>query len=167
MMIEAHGFPSRPRESDAHAEVVKNVLGFLAEAQRADIQAKFRVGDAVHAMRYSPSFRRDAVRMLAASVALEHSGILRIARVAERIRRDERERLLALVNARGLPLTWSHLEALQHVHGTAARLELAQLALRDDLSVRALRLRIRESDQGQRSRTAALNAASSRREKAI
>jgi hypothetical protein len=125
-----------------HAELVGKILGYLAEAQRADIEAKFRVGDAIHAMRYSASFDRDALRLLADRIALEQSGILRTARVAERIQRGERELLLSLVNARGLPLTWSHLEALQHVRGKAARLELARIALRDDLSVRELKQRV-------------------------
>jgi len=145
MAIDIPEPPPSATANRLHTELVSKILGYLAEAQRADIEAKFRVGDAIHAMRYSASFGRDALRVLAESIALEPSGILRTARVAERIQRAERELLLSLANARGFPLTWSHLEALQHVRGKAARLQLARIALRDDLSVRELKQRVAQT----------------------
>jgi hypothetical protein len=121
------------------SDLARRIIGYSAEAFRAEVRAKFQIGDEIHAMRYSPSCGGNAIRALARQLVLDESGLLRIARVAARFSPREREALLSMTDARGLPLTWSHLEELQRVPSACARADLAQLALRDRLSVRELR----------------------------
>lgn len=117
--------------------LVDRVAALFAEARRAQAVARFAAGDAVHALRYDRT-TPEAVEQLANHLCVERSGLLRIARTSERIRDSERLALLALVDKRGLPLTWSHFELLAVVASREARIELARAAATDGLSVRDL-----------------------------
>ncbi len=64
---------------------------------------------------------------------------MRIARTAERIVPAEREALLALVDDRGWPLTWSHLSALACLPSRSARMRIAHAAVAGRFSVKDLR----------------------------
>jgi hypothetical protein len=131
---------------DVVAEVARGIVAYLAEARRADALARFAVGDLIHAIRYHPSVGTHAVRQVAERLALDESGLRRIARVAERIRPAERPSLLSLTDAQGLPLTWSHIELLERVCGANARIRVARAALEGPLSVHALRRFLRAQE---------------------
>jgi len=125
-----------------YAKIANQIVERLAQAMRADIVAKFSVGDEIHSMRTTRGGQQ-AIRGLARHLALDEGRILRMARVSERFTRKERDALLSIVDGRGLPLTWSHLEELQRVRSARLRSDLAREALRDHLSVRELRGRVR------------------------
>lgn len=128
----------------ACSALARDVAAHFAEAQRVAIRAKFSVGDAIHRIRYSAVHDSEFVGRVARHLALDKSGILRIARVAEQIRPNEREGLLALIDSRGMPLNWCHLEELQRLRTPSARADFAQAVTREHLSIRELRSRIRE-----------------------
>jgi hypothetical protein len=88
---------------------------------------------------------------LAERLALDVSGLRRIARTAEGIRGEARATLLALTDASGLPLTWSHFELLAGVRGTEARMRAARQSLGGHFSVKKLREHLREQEMISRS----------------
>jgi hypothetical protein len=136
------------------AATANRIATTLAEAMRADVRARFLVGDELHKVRYllHGSF---PVRALARRLGCDESGLQRIARVAERIGQNEREALLAMSDARGFPLSWSHFEELQHVSWADMRAELARKTVEEGLSVRKLRLYIHTVNGKQKSRSGA------------
>jgi hypothetical protein len=130
-------------EPTALARVADQIVTHLAEARRGEAKARFAIGDEIHTIRHAATMLPRAVGRLAARLAIDESGLQRIARVAERIRPAERDALLSLTDGRGLPLTWSHLEQLQFVTGVEARLAFAREVLAAGLSVDELRRRLR------------------------
>jgi hypothetical protein len=135
----------------APAELVERVVRHLAEARRAEALERFAAGDAIHFLRYGPDRGAHAVRQLAIRLALDESGLRRLARTAEVMRAEEREGLLALTNSRGLPLTWSHFELLAGVRGAGERLRVARIALAEGFSVESLRRWIQGREMGSQS----------------
>ena len=127
------------------ADVTQSVADHFADARRATILARFAAGDAVHLIRYE-SGSAYMVDQLARRLCVDRSGLMRIARTAERIRAAERTTMLALVDDRGWPLTWSHFSALACVPSRSARTRLARASVNDRLSVKDLRtLIVRET----------------------
>jgi hypothetical protein len=123
----------------APTELVDRVVRHLAEARRAEALERFAAGDAIHFMRYAREVGPHAVRLLAKRLALDESGLRRLARTAEAIREGERGELIALTDSRGLPLAWSHFELLAGVRGAEARMRVARMAVAEGLSVEGLR----------------------------
>ena len=120
------------------AKLSDRVAAHLGDARRAYILAHFAAGDAVHLIRYAPD-RASTIDRLAERLLVDRSGLMRIARTAERIVTTEREALLALVDDRGWPLTWSHLSALACLSSRSARTRVAHAAVEGRLSVKDLR----------------------------
>jgi hypothetical protein len=85
------------------------------------------------------------IQQVAKMVGMDESALHRIARMAERIRSDERQRLLSIIDFRGLPLLPSLFEELAAVPSATKRLELAQKAIREGLIVRQLRASIHDT----------------------
>jgi hypothetical protein len=123
----------------AIGEVGDKIVARLAQMRRAEVVARFAIGDEVHAVRRGPGFGNHAVRELAQRVGHDASGLLIMARVAESIRPEERSRLLALTDHVGLPLFWSHYVTLKDICGRQARMHVARLVLEQRFSIRELR----------------------------
>jgi hypothetical protein len=136
---DSEGIGASADATGTPAEFVDEVVRHLAEARRAEALERFAAGDVIHLMRYAREAGPRAIRQLAMRLALDESGLRRFARTAEVIRAGERGSLLALTDARGLPLTWSHLELLAGIRGSAVRMRVAQMVLAERLSVEKLR----------------------------
>jgi hypothetical protein len=124
-------------------EVGDKIVARLAQMRRAEVVARFAIGDEVHAVRYGPGFGDHAVRELGQRVGHDASGLLIMARVAERIRPEERSRLLALTDSVGLPLFWSHYATLKDICSRQERLRVARLVLEHRFSTRELQSYLR------------------------
>ena len=133
--------PSVANTPDRLAHVLARVTGSFAEARRSQVWARFAAGDAVNVLR-QPAGSSGEIRALAACLDIDESGLMRLARTSALIHPPERLALLGLNDARGLPLSWSHLELLARARGADRRLHLAQCALAEGISVRELRERL-------------------------
>lgn len=115
------------------------LLSGMAVAAIAELRAQYDIGQHVHRLRYpSPGevVGSQALADLGRRLNLHPSALRRRARVSERIRPDEFEVLIGLRSARGLPLTWSHLELLALVRGRTQRESLARKIVAGDIGIR-------------------------------
>jgi hypothetical protein len=144
------------------AEVAQGILARLVEIRRAEALTRFAIGDDVHSLRYGPAAGPQDVRRLAKLLGLDESGLRRIGRTAEGIRPAQRKVILSLTDDRGLPLTWSHLEALARIRRTDQQIRVARKALAEWFSVEDLKRYVGELEtvsQSARGARRALDAA--------
>jgi hypothetical protein len=119
--------------------VATRLLTSMAEAAVADLKAQYQVGCAIHELRYPAPGESPDARGLAAlgkRLGLDPSALRRRARVTETIGPHEFAMIVELRSARGLPLTWSHLEVLSTVRSRARREAIAREVAEGELSVR-------------------------------
>ena len=79
--------PTSPHDSPDAVDLAmlsNQVAAHLADARRATILARFAAGDAVHLIRYAEA-PASSMDRLAERLAVDRSGLMRIARTAERI----------------------------------------------------------------------------------
>lgn len=145
--VEPEAAPSSKPEVGRAAE---RIVARLAEMRRAEVVARFAIGDEVHAVRYAMGLENRALWELAKSLRCDISGLLKMARTSERIRLEERSQLLALTDAIGLPLVWSHYARLKDIRSHQERLSIARIVLTNSFSVEQLTsyLRARETVSG-------------------
>jgi|HubBroStandDraft_4_1064222.scaffolds.fasta_scaffold12294_2 hypothetical protein len=125
--------------------VVRHIVLRLAEASVEDIKARYDLGEVVCTLRRVMPRAAAALELnaVAKSMGIHASALRRYARVTEAIGGPEFAQLLRLRTARGMSLTWSHVEHLAMVHDPARRKALAAAAADEALSVRALAQRLR------------------------
>jgi CheY-like chemotaxis protein len=138
---------------EPRSSAVRLVTG-MADAGVADLRAQYAIGTFVHGLRYpgatedhSPGEFAD----LAQRLGLHPSALRKRARVSETIQPEEFEGLVGLRTARGLPLTWSHMEKLALVRVRSHRGAIARQIVEQDLSVRESASLVRATSR--RSRT--------------
>jgi hypothetical protein len=135
-------------ESPHPPSIVTRLLGTIATAALADLQAKYEVGCVAHRLRYpAPDEPDDPDRLvnLGTRLGLDASSLRRRARVVETIDPEEFAAITAMRTRRGQPLSWSHLELLATLRSRKRRLEVAQRCADEDLSVRDCTLLLRSS----------------------
>ena len=124
--------------------MVRHIVDRIAAASEEDARARYDFGRILHHLRYgdagSTSF---PVRELAIRLGVDSSALHRCARVSEAILPAEFDWLVRLRTERGMPLTWSHIERLACERNATRRRRLAETAVRDQSSVRALSARVR------------------------
>jgi len=134
--------------ASSFATIVQEALRRIAGAAVDDVRARHELGVALHAVRYCET--ADGARTLqhlANQLGVDVSALRRCARVAETIDANQLTAILQLRTAKGLPLTWSHLETLSLERNIRQREALAVAAAAEDLSVRALSSRVRRKRQ--------------------
>jgi hypothetical protein len=143
--------------SPALRAIVGHVVGRLAAAVVEEAHARFALGHIVGAALRARAPDGDAARLedIAASLQRDVSDLRRWARIAAAIRAEEFAWLTSLRTPRGMPLTWSHIEALSRVRPLRLRREVAREASIQDLSVRRLQSRVRELRRRRRPTAAA------------
>ena len=132
--------PHLPLESRVTA-ITGHIVQRLATAAVDDVLARYDLGKVLVSLRHD-SPERSALRVLAEHMGFDPSALRRYARVSSTIQPDEFEWLTGLRMRRGMPLSWSHIELLAREHDRNRRMELAAAVVTDDLSVRALNLRL-------------------------
>ncbi|WP_394824100.1 hypothetical protein [Pendulispora albinea] len=112
-----------------------------------ELRGRYELGQFLHRVRYDAmeDIPFDAFEGLGRIFGMHPSALRRCARVTEVFTADEFEAVLALRDARGLVVTWSHFEMLALVRGREARLRLANQIVAERLSVRDLAARIRRN----------------------
>ena len=115
----------------------------LAAAAAQDMRARYELGRALRTIREGTSPSDPFIEAVAQALGVHPSLLRRYMRVATLISPSQFEVLAAMRDRRGMPMTWSHVEHLADVRSKAQRTLIAEQAIAEGLSVRALRLRIR------------------------
>jgi hypothetical protein len=125
--------------------VTSHIFARIAAASVDDVQARYDLGTVLLRLRRDAAGERSrpAVRALAERLGVDPSALRRYARVAETIGAEELGWLVKLRSARGMPLSWSHLDLLSRVRDAPRRRVLAEAVVAEDLTVRALTIRLR------------------------
>ena len=133
--------------------VCERIRSLLASATAADVDSRYRVGRLLLQVKRAPgSYGVAAVETLARELGRDAATLYRYALVPQRWSAREMKLLGARLTPSGEPLSWSHLVELARVESEPLRGQLADLALRDGLSVRELARRIDEATEGERAR---------------
>jgi hypothetical protein len=122
--------------------IAARVTAHLREISLRALHGHFAAGDEIRRLRNGTPYGRRVLARLAEKVGRDESGLQRMARVAETMRGPEREAILGLVDKRGFPLTPSVVDELERIRNTEQRMELARLALGEQLTVTQLRAHI-------------------------
>lgn len=125
--------------------VASHIVRRLADAAIADMRARYDFGRVLHSLRTEGrgAGGAGAVRILAQRLGVDASALRRYAQVSAVIPASEFDWMMGLVDERGEPLTWSHVELLARVRDGELRRQLAAAVSKEGLSVRALAERIR------------------------
>jgi hypothetical protein len=144
--------------SDRVDTLCAQVVGRLAQTALEDLQIRYDVGRRLNEMRYTewPNQRGVLYNHVATRLRLHVSAVRKYVRVAATVSPEEFASLIAMRTADGFPMTWSHIELLAETPRASRRRDLADRAVRDVLSVRALARLVRSSgNRGRHKRLAA------------
>jgi len=134
--------PDGTGESLAHA-VASATSRRLAAAAEQDMRARYDLGRTLRSIREGSCRADSFLDAVAQALAVHPSLLRRYIRVATLIAPSQFEAFASLRDPRGMPLTWSHVEHLADVRSKTQRTLIAEEAVAQSLSVRALRLQIR------------------------
>jgi hypothetical protein len=138
------------KKLDANAalkRVYEELRGQLAKAVHGDALARYRIGARVLEIEKTPKkYGTGAANTLADLLSLDRSTLSLYKSVAETWRQKDVEALLKKESPGRVPLTFYHLVELAGVTDANARDRFVELALREGLSVRALRNKINGTD---------------------
>jgi hypothetical protein len=125
--------------------ITSHIVRRLADAAVEDMRARYDLGRVLHTLRHQDrrASGTGVLRLLAHQLGVDPSALRRYAQVSDVIAARELDWLMHLRNARGEPLTWSHVEILARVRSPERRRVLAASITREGLSVRALSQRLR------------------------
>jgi hypothetical protein len=126
--------------------ITSHIVRRLADAAVEDMRARYDFGRVLLTLRSENRSVAGAgvLRLLANQLEIDPSALRRYAQVSEVIAAREFDWLMRLINKRGAPLTWSHIEILARVRSPEQRRQLATAIARESLSVRGLSERLRE-----------------------
>jgi hypothetical protein len=141
MMVRQACVPLDQRVSAITSHIVRR----LADATVEDMRARYDFGRVLQTLR---SRGRGAagtgiLRGIADRLRVDPSALRRYAHVSEAISPLEFAWMTDLTSARGVPLTWSHVELLARVSDAERRRQLALATVEQDLSVRDLSVLVR------------------------
>jgi len=148
-LLHALGSPVQPAGDAPAVPDEERLLARLTETMLDQLDARYEFGQHVHRLRYGSGAgdaAPPALVALAKKTGLEPASLRRMARVTEVIRADEFAEYRRLRTPRGVPLSWSCFEELSVVRGRPRRFAIAQLAARDELSIRELRAACKQED---------------------
>jgi hypothetical protein len=130
-----------PRLDARLAALTAHSVQRRAEAAVADLRARYDYGHVLHTARYASKniYGHKVVDALAATLGTDASALRRQARVSETISPEEFDELVCVRLAGGLPLSWSHLEALARLRCKHRRKEIVQAIAGTTTSVKGLR----------------------------
>jgi hypothetical protein len=131
-------------DSATFDDVTDRFIERLAEAQAAEMFARYEYGRALHVVRYSNEVELGSRAVTRAAERLSvHPSLLRsMARVAESISPAEFGELLSRRLRNALPPTWAHVTVLARAR-RGARPMLTLAMIQDSLSVRELTAKAR------------------------
>jgi hypothetical protein len=141
----------RPTELDPRVDAIaSHIARRLADAAVEDMRARYDFGRVLHTARKQSrgAGEQGVLRVLARRLGVDASALRRYAQVSDVISAREFDGMLKLRNARGEPLTWSHVELLARVRSAERRHQLAIAVVREELSVRDLSARVRAHGHG-------------------
>jgi hypothetical protein len=133
------------RELDERLEVItSHIVRRLADAAVEDMRARYDFGKVLQTLKRGAKdgVTGTQIRVLAERLDVDPSALRRYARVSETISAREFAWMMRLRNARGGPLTWSHVELLARVSAAERRRSLAAAIAQHELSVRDLAKRV-------------------------
>jgi hypothetical protein len=117
----------------------KEARELLVAADRSDVLARYKAGVIVRAVMNEAKYGESGVERMEAELGLDQKTLYRHATVAETWEEPEFKAEVKRTNTKGLPLTWSHFELLATVKDGRNRNGLITRALKENLSVHALR----------------------------
>lgn len=123
--------------------VCKEAKEALANAEQNDVQARYKVAAIVSKVKDEAKYGENALEQLEAELGLDEKTLRRYAKVAEAWTEAEFNETSKLLNARRLPLTWSHYELIAAVEDDEARDALTKRVLEICHTTRALDLEIK------------------------
>lgn len=133
----------------ALSELINRIRKDLAKAVKVDAGIRHRIGTAVKQVRDRAKYGAGAMKELERAFGFDANTLRRFEAVAETWTRGELRSLLAKKNANGVPLTWSHLEALAEEQVAQRREKFIVKALEKGWSVRDLREALFGTDAAQ------------------
>jgi hypothetical protein len=117
----------------------------LANAAQNDALARYKVGAIACKVKDDAKYGANALEQLEAELGLDDKTLYRYAKVAEAWTEAEFKETSKLLNARGLPLTWSHYELIAKIADDEARDALTKRVLEACHTSRALRVEMMAS----------------------
>jgi hypothetical protein len=126
-------------DSPAFTKALVTLRGLLARAVRDDARTRYQVGSLLCRVKNRrEEYGEHAVERLAQKLAIAAATLYRYATVAESWSPEEIAIAVDQANARGEPLSWSHLVALARVETPELRAELLERCLAESWHVREL-----------------------------
>jgi hypothetical protein len=124
--------------------ITSHIVRRLADAAVDDMRARYDFGKVLQTLKRGTrqGVTGAQIRALAERLDVDASALRRYARVSETIPPREFAWMMRLRDARGGPLTWSHVELLARVTADERRRSLALSVAQQGLSVRELAARV-------------------------
>jgi hypothetical protein len=138
----------RPDWEDTERRVLrrcKELRDELARVGRADAKARYNIGVAVNDLK---DHRKRGVSLLADELGFDRKTLYKFGAVAEAWPWSVVKGILEREDAKGLPISFSHLVVVASVEDTGKRDELIDAILEERLSVRQLEARIAHPPKG-------------------
>jgi hypothetical protein len=117
----------------------------LAAAAEEELRARYQLGAMLRVARAGESGGAHVLAAVAEALGVHPSLLRRYVRVATAIAPAQFDLLATMRNDLGMPMTWSHFEHLAEIRSAKMRVLMAEHAISNRLSVRALKRRVRRS----------------------